>query len=830
MTIIQEEIMNNIILDYNNGNSPDKLSKIYTDYSPYIIRENLKYYGVFKSPYFTKQELDNIKNDYLNGLSLNNIAIKYNRREDVIRKKLQELDIYDTQKYEVYTDKEISILEKYYPIGDWENLSKFLPNRDKNSITNKAHKLGIKQESFYWTEEKIKEKLSLHGFNLLSSFSTITEKYEISDTNGYLYYINLNSILNNSYPQKFSQYNPNTIKNIKTYIKLNNIKCELLSDTYIDNHHNLLWRCNCGNIFECSLNAFLNGKYQCNSCSSLEKANNSSISIEEVEKALVDKPYTMIRESFSRLSNGFIAITDDGYYVKLNRDNLYNDKEPEKFHQCNPYTIENIRHYIEINNIETKLLSTNYINNTHKMLWKCKCGNDFRKNWNSFYHGSHYCQSCGRIEQGIQRRKDFNYVINIVEENGYKIYEELDINKPISSQKISLIDKEGYLYQTTWSHLKENKDYEKFYSTNKYSIHNINLFLKEERNGEYECISKKYIDNSHKLKFRHNCGCIFEASLIEMQGRYMPNRKDKYYKQCPNCNTNKTESNHASILKQIFIHEYPDTSIEDKSCINPKTKRPFPTDIVNHRMKIAIEIQSSYHDKPDRKKVDKFKKDFWLKLGYDFYDPDIRDYSILEMVQIFFPNIKELPKYIDYNFSNCIDFTGIQPLLDSGYTILEISRILGIKKGTIQGFINDKKVFLPDGYKEKVFNIRSIIQLSKNGEYINRFNSLYDMDRYGYKTGTVNRVLKKVQNFAYGYYWVFETDYINGNYEIPKEEPDKFIVSVDKYDMNDNYIKTYKTIYEAEADSLSNKSEIYRVASGNRKSSRNEKWKFNKTA
>ena len=144
--------------------------------------------------------------------------------------------------------------------------------------------------------------------------------------------------------------------------------------------------------------------------------------------------------------------------------------------------------------------------------------------------------------------------------------------------------------------------------------------------------------------------------------------------------------------------------------------------------------------------------------------------------------------------------------------------------------INNKKVFLPDGYKEKVFNIRSIIQLSKNGEYINRFNSLYDMDRYGYKTGTVNRVLKKVQNFAYGYYWVFETDYINGNYEIPKEEPDKFIVSVDKYDMNDNYIKTYKTIYEAEADSLSNKSEIYRVASGNRKSSRNEKWKFNKTA
>ena len=67
-------------------------------------------------------------------------------------------------------------------------------------------------------------------------------------------------------------------------------------------------------------------------------------------------------------------------------------------------------------------------------------------------------------------------------------------------------------------------------------------------------------------------------------------------------------------------------------------------------------------------------------------------------------------------------------------------------------------------------------------------------------------------------------------FKIPIEDPDKYIVGVDKYDMNGNYIKTYKSIYEAENDSVSNKSEIYRVASGDRKSSRNEKWKFTKTA
>lgn len=832
MTIIQEDIMQNIIEEYKTGKSPDKLSKIYTDYSPYIIRENLKYYGVFASRYFTKDELENIKNDYINGLSLYELSTKYKRRDDCIRKKLQEIGIFNTKAYDVYSDEEIVILKKYYPIGDWENLYKFLPNRDKHSITTKAHKLGINQSNFYWTKEKIKEKLSDYGFELLSSeFLTIKNKYKIIDSEGYLFYVTLGNILNGKTPQKFYQYNPFTIDNIKNYIVLNNIDCVLLSTSYVNNTHKLLWECNCGNIFECSWNGFLDGKHKCNECSKLEHANNCSITIEEVEKMLSDKSYTIVKNTFTRLSNGFTAITKDGYYVKMNSGNLYKNQEPEIFHQCNPYTIDNIKHYIELNNIKSELLSSEYNGNTNKMLWKCSCGKKFKKSWNNFYGGSHCCISCARLSQGLQRRKDIEEVISVIKENGYELYSDIDKNKVITSQKISLIDKDGYLYQTTWSHIRNGQKPEKFYNTNKYSIYNINLFLEKERNGEYICISKKYVSNDKLLKFKHiSCGTIFMATLVEMQGRYDINCKNKYYKQCPKCNINKTESNHASILKQIFLHEYSDTILEDKSCINPKTQRPLPTDIVNHNLKIAIEVQSGFHDKPSKKNIDKFKKDFWVNRGYSFYSPDIRDYSILEMVQIFFPNIKELPLYINYNFSNCIDYTKIQPLLDEGYTITEISSMLNIKKGTIRGFVTNKKIFLPKDYIKKIRNIRAVIQLSKNGEYIKRFDSLSDMDKQGFKIGTVSRVLNKKQNFAYECYWVFEEDYISGNYKIPEEEIDKFIVSVDKYDMNDNYIKTYKTIYEAELESVSNKSEIYRVASGNRKSSRNEKWKFSKTA
>lgn len=51
-------------------------------------------------------------------------------------------------------------------------------------------------------------------------------------------------------------------------------------------------------------------------------------------------------------------------------------------------------------------------------------------------------------------------------------------------------------------------------------------------------------------------------------------------------------------------------------------------------------------------------------------------------------------------------------------------------------------------------------------------------------------------------------------------------MAVDKFDMDDNYICSYDTIYDAEKDSVSSRSEIYRVAQGKAKSSRKEKWKF----
>ena len=48
---------------------------------------------------------------------------------------------------------------------------------------------------------------------------------------------------------------------------------------------------------------------------------------------------------------------------------------------------------------------------------------------------------------------------------------------------------------------------------NPYSIDNINNYLKINTNGEYTCISEKYINKNALLNFRHNkCGRIFQQT------------------------------------------------------------------------------------------------------------------------------------------------------------------------------------------------------------------------------------------------------------------------------------------------------------------------------
>lgn len=286
----------------------------------------------------------------------------------------------------------------------------------------------------------------------------------------------------------------------------------------------------------------------------------------------------------------------------------------------------------------------------------------------------------------------------ILEKDGFFLLDEY-VN---AKTKMLCKDSDGYyVYIILSNYLFRHGSGRRFDRKNPYTIQNINHYLKL-NNIPFECISDTYKSASDILIFRCNrCGKIVELSWRNVNKNDNANRNHIV---CSNCD-GRNESLHASILKQLFLHNYPDTIVEDKTYRNPITDKICPTDIVNHRLKIAIEIQSQWHDFEDIKIKDKMKKEFWINKGYDFYSPDIRNYSILEMCQLFF-DIKELPDWIDYNYGNKINVQKIQNMLDNNDTVLSIANKLDINPHRIYDAIYSKKLFYPSNYKY-INNVKS---------------------------------------------------------------------------------------------------------------------------
>ena len=174
-----------------------------------------------------------------------------------------------------------------------------------------------------------------------------------------------------------------------------------------------------------------------------------------------------------------------------------------------------------------------------------------------------------------------------------------------------------------------------FTKGNPYIIDNINKYLEINKNSNFKCLSNEYIDRNSLLEFRCT-RCNNKIYMSWFNASREINHKNHYGISCENCD-GRLESVHATVLKQIFLHEYPDTILEERSCVNPNTGVVMATDIVNHNLKIAIEIQGQFHEWEDQKRRDCIKKAFWINKGYKFYDFPIKDTSVLEYIKLFFP-------------------------------------------------------------------------------------------------------------------------------------------------------------------------------------------------
>ena len=142
------------------------------------------------------------------------------------------------------------------------------------------------------------------------------------------------------------------------------------------------------------------------------------------------------------------------YYVQLTCF-TYNSYKPNRFSTENIYTIDNIKHYIQIKNIDSCLLSDNYIRNTSPLIWKCHCGDVFNCSWADFYSGKHQCNKCSMEDINAKKSYTMMKISNCGDMTKCKA-NNINVYKSNYSQNIAFLNSTEEYGYVTYNFIVEN--------------------------------------------------------------------------------------------------------------------------------------------------------------------------------------------------------------------------------------------------------------------------------------------------------------------------------------------------------------------------------------
>lgn len=473
---------------------------------------------------------------------------------------------------------------------------------------------------------------------------------------------------------------------------------------------------------------------------------------DDVKSKFKERGYKLLSTGYKNCKEKLLCLDKQGYKLIISFDKLQNRNiRGSRFHPSNPYTIENINHYADLNGLTSRCISTVYTNGKNDLDFVCECGKSFITNWDTF--NSKHKIKCDDCSKNPFANKDYNSVKLTLLKFGYVLAVKESEYLGVTLTPLICYDHEGYKYRIIYDSILRGKKPSPVSKSNEFSIYNINVFLKN--NGKkFTCVSKEFINREYLLEFVCNrCGDTVFAKWMNMHKEDNSNRSIIL---CPNCD-GRTESIHALVLKQMFKYYYPDTVEEDDSCVNPTTNCILPTDIVNHKLKIAIEIQSEWHDREYQKVKDKIKKDFWINKGYKFYDPDIRNYSVLEMCQLFF-NINELPDFVNYEYSNKLNIKKVQLMLDENMSPNDIAKIMNVNVHRIYDAIYSGKAHYSDTYIRADYT--PVVKLDTNYNLLDSYISIKEASlSNNINAGSLASILRQGKHEYAGFIWYYKSEY-----------------------------------------------------------------------
>jgi len=285
------------------------------------------------------------------------------------------------------------------------------------------------------------------------------------------------------------------------------------------------------------------------------------------------------------------------------------------------------------------------------------------------------------------------------------------------------------------------------------------------------------------LEIRHNfCGKTF----LRMGG----NMKNTNY--CPYCCSLLQASHLHYIFCILAEYFYPESEFEKdigfKGLNGGSSKYDLYIPKYNNKNTL-FEFQSKYHD--NKKDFDKEKKNFAINKKYNFIAIDHRNVNIEKICKKYF-NINKIPNFVYeelYLLDNKIDIKKIQKMLDIPVSIVKISKKMNISVNILYKYIKSGILKKNLNHNNVIYNKKKIIMLDLKGNYIDTFNSYYEILKiYNIKVDSIKsgKIIRRRKNLFCSY-----SDYINKNYKIPEKLNLKY--KIKQLDKNNKIIKIYNS-------------------------------------
>lgn len=325
-----------------------------------------------------------------------------------------------------------------------------------------------------------------------------------------------------------------------------------------------------------------------------------------------------------------------GYFYRISLSNVTDNrtKNLKIVGKNNPYSIQNIQNYININNGTSKIISKEYKSVGEKLEFVCECGNKFKMPWYQLINCKKFiCNDCALLIRADKRATDKEEIEKIVNDLNYKLIS-------LKTQRNLVVeDIEGYKYKTTRYSLQIKRyGKDKFAKDNPFTVYNMCNYLKLNN------IPSKLFDETERTIEVANdyieficpeCNEVYKALWGEVAYIYegKPHRL-----RCSRCS--KSESNLEYVVRS-YLENIKINFTKQKRFDNCRNIYPLPFDFYLDDYNCAIEVNGSQHyyenemfvqTLEERQRLDKIKKDYCkdnnvLYLEIPFWDIENNRYK-----------------------------------------------------------------------------------------------------------------------------------------------------------------------------------------------------------